>query len=197
GHFTPRRASSEVVGKPIGGFGLFLIVTLGALSFLITLILTPLIRDHVGHLGFLDHPDGNRKKHTSAIPTVGGIAIAISYVITFAIALGLPFTYTYVLHGAFPSILKLTGVAAVVFLTGVLDDLVALKAWQKLIGITLAAVLAYQAGIRVDIHLFPMISSLTWLSFPITVAWLVGCANAFNLIDGMDGLAAGIGLFAT
>src|SRR5205807_2435392 len=109
----------------------------------------------------------------------------------------LPFSYRYVLHGAFPSILKLALVASVVFLTGVLDDSVGLKAYQKLIGITAASVLAYWAGIRVAVHLFPVASSWPWASFAITVIWLIGCANAFNLIDGMDGLAAGVGLFAT
>ena len=176
---------------------MFLISTLGVISILMALLLTPFIRDHLGSLGFLDHPDGKRKKHGVAIPRVGGIAIALSYVITFAIALALPFRYTHILHTAFPSILKLAAVAAVVFLTGVLDDLISLKAWQKLAGIAAASVLAYSAGIQVDIHLLPVAAHWPWLSFPITVIWLICCANAFNLIDGMDGLAAGIGLFAT
>jgi UDP-GlcNAc:undecaprenyl-phosphate GlcNAc-1-phosphate transferase len=57
--------------------------------------------------------------------------------------------------------------------------------------------LAYWAGIRVDIHLLPLAANWPWLSFPITLVWLICCTNAFNLIDGMDGLAAGIGLLAT
>jgi UDP-GlcNAc:undecaprenyl-phosphate GlcNAc-1-phosphate transferase len=169
---------------------LFLIFTLGAISFLLTLLLTPIIRDRIGHLGFLDQPDGVRKKHSSPIPRVGGIAIALSYFLTFAMAMVLPFTYGYVLHDAFPSILKLVLVASVIFVTGVLDDVLAFKASQKLIGISAAAVLAYWAGIRVDVHLFGVASSWPWLSFVITVVWLIGCYNAFNLIDG-------IGLFAT
>jgi len=176
---------------------LFLILTLGILSFLLALILTPIARDCFGAIGFLDHPDGVRKKHSAPIPQVGGIAIAVSYVLTFAIALLLPFTYGYVLHNAFPNILKLTLVASVVFLTGVLDDALGLKAYQKLIGITGAAVLAYWAGIRVEVQLFSIASAWPWASFAITVIWLIGCTNAFNLIDGMDGLAAGVGLFAT
>src|SRR5262249_11325321 len=151
----------------------------------------------LGHLGFLDHPDGFRKKHSGPVPRVGGIAIAASYLITFAIAFILPFSYTFILRNAFPSILKLALVASVVFLTGVLDDVLALRAYQKLAGIGAAAVLAYWAGIRVDVHLFPLASSWPWASFATTVIWLVGCTNAFNLIDGMDGLAAGVGLFAT
>jgi UDP-GlcNAc:undecaprenyl-phosphate/decaprenyl-phosphate GlcNAc-1-phosphate transferase len=175
---------------------LFLILTLGALSFLIALILTPLVRDGVGRFGFLDHPDGVRKKHAAPVPRVGGIAIVFAYVATFAVAFVLPFTYTFVLRKALPSILQLALVAGVVFLTGVLDDLMGLSAWQKLIGIGGASALAYVAGIRVDIHMLNA-PAWPWLGFAITVVWLIGCTNAFNLIDGMDGLAAGVGLVAT
>jgi UDP-GlcNAc:undecaprenyl-phosphate GlcNAc-1-phosphate transferase len=176
---------------------LFLILTLGALSFLIALILTPLVRDSVGRFGFLDHPDGVRKKHATPVPRVGGIAIVIAYVTTFTVALILPFSYTFVLHRALPSILQLAVVGAIVFLTGVLDDLLGLTAWQKLLGIGGASVLAYFAGIRVEIHMLQSLPAGSWLGLAITVAWLVGCTNAFNLIDGMDGLAAGVGLVAT
>jgi UDP-GlcNAc:undecaprenyl-phosphate GlcNAc-1-phosphate transferase len=175
---------------------LFLILTLGALAVVLALVLTPLVRDYVGKWGFLDHPDGIRKKHAGPIPRVGGIAIVLSYFITFAIALALPFTYTDHLHRALPEILPLTLVGSVVFLTGVLDDLIGLAAWQKLMGILGASVLAYFAGIHVDVHLLRGLPQWPWLGFAITVIWLVGCTNAFNLIDGMDGLAAGVGLVA-
>src|ERR1700730_14897497 len=98
------------------------------------------MRDRLGPFGFLDHPDGFRKRQGIAIPRVGGIAIALSYVITFAIAVFLPFSYGHLLHSALPNIFKLAGVATVVFVTGVLDDLISLKAWQKLFGITTASV---------------------------------------------------------
>ncbi len=176
---------------------MFLILTLGGLSILLALILTPLIRDHVGKLGFLDHPDGVRKKHATAVPRVGGIAIVLAYVSTFAIALALPFSYTFVLHRALPHILHLMLAGSVVFLTGVLDDRLRLSAWKKLAGIAGAAVLAYGAGIRVDIHILHGLPAWPGLGFALTVIWLIGCTNAFNLIDGMDGLAAGVGLVAT
>lgn len=176
---------------------MFLILTLGILSVVLALLLTPLVRDTIGKLGFLDHPDGIRKKHAVPVPRVGGIAIVLAYVSTFAIALALPFSYTSVLHAALPQILELTAVGFIVFLTGVLDDLVGLSAKQKLIGIGAAASFAYASGIRVDIHLLPGLPTWHWLGFLITVIWLVGCTNAFNLIDGMDGLAAGVGFLAT
>ena len=175
---------------------MFLILTLGALSVLMALLVTPIVRDGIGRF-FLDHPDGGRKAHTTPVPRVGGIAIVLAYVATFAIAFSLPFSYAYVLHKALPNILALTLVGSVVFLTGVVDDLVGLTAWQKLIGIGGAAVLAYFAGIHVDIQMFHGLPAWPGLGFALTVIWLVGCANAFNLIDGMDGLAAGVGLVAT
>ncbi len=176
---------------------MFLILTLGALSVLLALILTPVIRDCLGRFGFLDHPDGVRKRHATAVPRVGGIAIVLAYLATFALAFALPFSYTYVLHRALPQILHLVLPGSLVFATGVLDDRLRLSAWKKLIGVGGAAVLAYMAGIRVDIHILHSLPAWPGLGFALTVIWMVGCTNAFNLIDGMDGLAAGVGLVAT
>jgi UDP-GlcNAc:undecaprenyl-phosphate GlcNAc-1-phosphate transferase len=175
---------------------LFLIATLGSLSCLLALILTPLVRDRIGSHGFLDRPDGVRKKHSSPVPRVGGIAIALAYSLTFAIALILPFSYTQLIHSSFTSIWKIAIPAAVVFLTGLLDDLLGLTPIKKLIGIVAACALALWAGIRVDLHVLSG-SAHPAVSAAITVIWLVGCTNAFNLIDGMDGLATGVGFLAT
>jgi len=176
---------------------LFLIITLGAVSLLLSFLLTPVVRDRLGALGFLDHPDGQRKKHSGPVPRVGGIGIALAYVGAFALVLLLPVQSASILRPALPQILKLGAVASLVLLTGVLDDLRGLNAWQKLLGILSAGVLAYFAGIRVDLHQFPVLAAYPWIGFVVTVVWLVGCTNAFNLIDGMDGLAAGVGLFAS
>ena len=176
---------------------MFLILTLGILSVILSLIATPLVRDTIGKLGFMDEPDGVRKKHAKPIPRVGGIAIVLAYVATYAIALALPFSYTAVLYKALPHVFQLSLVAGVVFLTGVLDDMIGLNPRQKLIGLGGAAMLAYAVGIRVNIQLFHGLPNWPWLGFFVTVLWLVGCANAFNLIDGMDGLAAGVALVST
>jgi UDP-GlcNAc:undecaprenyl-phosphate GlcNAc-1-phosphate transferase len=69
-----------------------------------------------------------------------------------------------------------------------------LKPWQKLCGQTLGALWAYWAGVRIE-SVGPY--NVGWLSLLVTVVWLIGCTNAFNLIDGVDGLASGVGLFAT
>jgi UDP-GlcNAc:undecaprenyl-phosphate GlcNAc-1-phosphate transferase len=82
-----------------------------------------------------------------------------------------------------------------IFLTGLLDDLIGLKPWQKILEQLTAAVMAYLGGVQV--HLFQGVPGEVWLNALLTIVWLVGCTNAFNLIDGLDGLAAGVGLFAT
>lgn len=179
------------------GGGLYLIFTLSGISLVLAYILTPIVRDRLGPLGFIDHPDGVRKKHLRPVPRVGGISIALSYAATFAIAFVLPFSYIHLLRHAFPDIWKLALAASVILLTGVLDDLVGLTAQEKLLGIVLAAVLAYWVGIRLDIYLLRGVTANPWLGFVSTVLWLVACTNAFNLIDGLDGLAAGLGMFAT
>jgi UDP-GlcNAc:undecaprenyl-phosphate GlcNAc-1-phosphate transferase len=83
-----------------------------------------------------------------------------------------------------------------IFITGLLDDLIGLTPWQKLAGQVGAATLACVSGVQIaSIGGYSVADA--WWHIPLTVVWLVGCSNAFNLIDGLDGLAAGIGLFAT
>ncbi len=90
---------------------------------------------------------------------------------------------------------RLAPAAVVMFGIGLVDDLRGLSPRQKFIGQLVAAVLAIWGGVLVTgfgAWQFPV-----WVAAPLTVVWVVGCANAFNLIDGVDGLAAGIGSFAT
>jgi UDP-GlcNAc:undecaprenyl-phosphate GlcNAc-1-phosphate transferase len=82
------------------------------------------------------------------------------------------------------------------FATGLIDDVLGLKPWMKLVGQVIAALLAFHGDVQISAvagHSF----AATWCPLPLTLFWLVACSNAFNLIDGLDGLAAGVGLFAT
>jgi UDP-GlcNAc:undecaprenyl-phosphate GlcNAc-1-phosphate transferase len=165
---------------------------LGGIAFFLSVILTPILRDVFRSYGVMDSPDNVRKVHKYPIPRVGGIAIAIAYTLAFVFA---PAPQGSVLRDNLYLVWRLLPAAGVIFATGVIDDLFGLKPWQKLIGQFGGAVIAYFAGIRVLIVVG--IATEHWWSFPATVLWLLVCTNAFNLVDGMDGLAGGIGLFST
>jgi UDP-GlcNAc:undecaprenyl-phosphate/decaprenyl-phosphate GlcNAc-1-phosphate transferase len=171
-----------------------LICFLAVASFLIAAVLTPLFRDLFRHWGFVDKPDESRKLHSVPVPRVGGIPIAISYVAAFGLLLAFARPVDIMVARNLDLAWRLLPAAAAAFLTGLIDDLVGLKPWQKLAGQFIAAGCAWWAGVRI---LAVADHSAHWWSLPLTLVWLVGCTNAFNLIDGIDGLAAGIGLVAT
>ena len=163
----------------------------GVASFLLSLLLTPLFRDAFRFYGFVDRPDHSRKTHSGPIPRAGGAAIAVSYIVSFLILQ----LSTSIFDSRLILVWKVLPAAAVIFAVGIIDDLWGLKPWQKLTGQFLACGIACSSGILIlDIigkH------ERAWWTVPITILWLLACSNAFNLVDGMDGLAGGVGLFAT
>jgi UDP-GlcNAc:undecaprenyl-phosphate GlcNAc-1-phosphate transferase len=171
-----------------------ILLILAFLSFSMSFVLTPLCRDLAIRWGLVDQPDDIRKFHPKPIPRVGGVAIFIAYIISFAVFL-FSSQLGYVLRGHLDVVRNLFPAAAIIFLTGFLDDLVGLKAWQKAAGQFLAAAVAVWAGVKIPVIAWHQLPA--WSTIPVTLLWLVGCTNAFNLIDGVDGLAAGVGLLAT
>jgi UDP-GlcNAc:undecaprenyl-phosphate GlcNAc-1-phosphate transferase len=164
-------------------------------AFVLCLILTPLVRACSLRLGGMDRPDARRKLHARATPRVGGIAVAISYVAAFGLLPLVHFDPGVKLDASILLAWKVFPAAGVIFAVGLVDDLVGLRPWHKLSAQVLAAGITCWTGIRIDsIAGWPTGS---WLGILLTILWLVGCTNAFNLIDGMDGLASGIGFFAT
>ena len=166
--------------------------TLGLSAFLICLVTTPLCRDLFLRLGLVDRPDSDRKFHLRAVPRIGGVPIVLSYLGALLLALlcNIAGGKIYIQHEhLFKALLP---AAALIFATGLLDDLVGLRPRHKLLGQTAAAILAVSLGVRLS-----MCATHPWLGGLLSVCWLVGCSNAVNLIDGMDGLAAGVGLLAT
>ena len=165
---------------------------LGFRAFIISLVLTPICRDVFRSFGVVDQPDGSRKVHRYPIPRVGGLAIAASYLLAYILVRpdeGSPLAQQVSL------VWRLLPGAALAFAVGLLDDLFDLKAWIKLIGQFGAAGVACLAGVRIlSIGGTP---TDAWWNVPLTIFWLLACMNAFNLVDGLDGLAAGVGLFAT
>jgi UDP-GlcNAc:undecaprenyl-phosphate GlcNAc-1-phosphate transferase len=175
-------------------FALFLIATFASL------ILTPLIRRLCGRFRLLDVPLDGRRVHNRAIPRLGGVAIYLACVISLST---LPFVdnlLTHTLRNYRGEILVALIPATLVLLVGVYDDLRGANATVKFVSLALIATLFYAMGGRVDHLSIPFVASVhlpSTLSFIVTVVWLVGIANAFNLIDGVDGLASGAALFSS
>ena len=167
---------------------------LAMLSLSLSLVLTPFVSYLCIRCGVLDHPSG-RKLHSNPIPRAGGIAIILSYLLACAILLTTNAKGGDLIWAARGSIFQLIPAAAFVFVTGLVDDIYSLKAIPKLLAVGTAAVFAYSAGVHLTTVGGHSLSP--WASLAGTVIWLVACANAFNLIDGLDGLACGVGLFAT
>jgi len=160
-----------------------------AFALLLSLLLTPACRAAGRRFGWVDHPD-IRKLHRAPVPRTGGIAIFLGYAAALILMRGTPGdSGTHHAWTILPAVLA-------AFATGLLDDLVNLKPWTKIAGQVLAALLAVAAGIQIR-NVGGYSIEKAWWHIPLTVLWLIGCTNAVNLIDGLDGLAAGVGLFAT
>ncbi len=162
---------------------------------ILSLALTPLCRGLFLRLGILDVPDGIRKLHQSAVPRVGGIAIGASYLGAFALLLLLPLHGSSLVRANLNLVWRLLPALLIVFATGLIDDLKGLTPLWKLLGQLLAVACVFWAGVRVEALGGYGLGEV--LSISVTVLWLLACTNAFNLLDGLDGLAAGVGLFAT
>jgi UDP-GlcNAc:undecaprenyl-phosphate GlcNAc-1-phosphate transferase len=163
----------------------------GLASFLISLVLTPIFRDVFRSFRVVDQPDRNRKVHVYPVPRVGGIAIAISYFVVFQLIR----PEDSLSNGQLSTVFRILPAALLVFATGLIDDFFGLKPWQKFLGQFLAAGLAWWAGVRISVIGYHDIEGM-WAA-PLTIVWLVLCTNAFNLVDGLDGLASGLALFGT
>jgi UDP-GlcNAc:undecaprenyl-phosphate GlcNAc-1-phosphate transferase len=148
----------------------------------------------------LDVPSDGRRIHRKAVPRLGGVALYISCLAALSL---LPFVdnlLTQTLSGLKPEFLTLFVPATLVLLLGVYDDLRGTNAVVKFVSLGLIATLFYAMGGRIDALSIPLVGSVQLpavASFVITVVWLVGITNAFNLIDGLDGLASGAALFSS
>ena len=164
-----------------------------------SLILTPIVRRVSEQIGWLDQPRDSRRIHVKAVPRTGGIAIYISILIGVIVFLIINNSSGRSLVD-WPQLLIIFGPATLIFLLGVYDDLRGVNAVFKFTAQGLAGAVLYLAGGRIEAISVPFIGSvdLPWvLGFCLTVGWTTIVTNAFNLIDGMDGLAAGAALFAS
>jgi UDP-GlcNAc:undecaprenyl-phosphate GlcNAc-1-phosphate transferase len=161
---------------------LFYIITF-ILSIMLSLYLTPVLRRAALQFGIVDKPDGKLKKHKKPMPYLGGIAIYLAFLLALA------FSFTPEFN---KEVLGLLLAGTIVLLLGFIDDLGFLKTWVKFAGQLIAVLVLVKSGIYIELVFLPI-----YVSIPLTFVWLVGMMNAFNIIDVMDGLAAGVALFAS
>lgn len=165
-----------------------------ALSLTLSLLITPIIRILALRCNLVDLPDNNRKVHKTPIPRVGGVAIAAAY---FGSVLGITAFIAYygaMTNSGLGAVKSIAPAALVIFLIGLIDDIINLKAWHKFGVQIVAAGMVVSAGVHIHGAAFSVHPLLGAVG---TILWLVACTNAVNLIDGLDGLAAGISFLAT
>jgi UDP-GlcNAc:undecaprenyl-phosphate GlcNAc-1-phosphate transferase len=168
-----------------------------ATALAVSLAATPVVIRLALGFGLFDQPDA-RRVHSRPIPRLGGVAVFVATAagVGVASAMGNPlFPLRHGEHVLVPGILLC---AAVLFLSGLVDDVRGLRALEKLVIQGSAAALAYAVGFRIEVLTWGHHGGLElgWLSLPVTILWIVGVTNAFNLIDGLDGLATGVATIA-
>lgn len=173
---------------------LFLIATFASL------VITPLVRRLCERFRLLDVPGDGRRLHGKAVPRLGGVAIFAAVVIALST---LPFVdnlLTQTLRAHKSELLLALIPAMLVLFLGIYDDLRGTDARVKFIVLGLISMLFYAMGGRIEGLSIPFVGSVHLppvIAYALTIFWLVGIANAFNLIDGMDGLASGAALFSS
>ena len=176
---------------------------------------TPLVTWIAAWVGAIDRPDQFRRIHQGAIPRLGGLALAIGVASgTILIFLHEPFRHRAVGEFGIQHHWSVLVAALIILVVGFIDDTRSIGPRTKLLGQALAVMALYLGGIRIrsidvlNLNLdlgFPG-ASFNVLGFPvelalpsllITLLWFLGCMNVWNLIDGMDGLASGVGLLVS
>lgn len=143
--------------------------------------LTPLVKVLAKKVGAMDIPKDERRMHRVPIPRMGGMAIFLGFMVSVLIFQKLSISA------------ELQGIllgAVIIVILGVMDDILTLPALPKFCVQIAAAVIVVLYGCRIE-H-FMGFTLPDWLSYPVTVIWIVAITNAINFIDGLDGLAAGV-----
>ncbi|WP_055106085.1 glycosyltransferase family 4 protein [Paenibacillus ihumii] len=177
---------------------MWLIYIIGfAASLGLALGLTPLVKKFAFKVGAVDVPNA-RKVHTRIMPRLGGLGIYLAFIVAFFIVLPfIPETFS-VREANFIKAFLVGG--TMILLLGALDDRFDLSAKLKfLVQIATACVVVFGFDIKLEFANIPFHSYSSvesWIAIPFTILWIVGVTNAINLIDGLDGLAAGVSAIA-
>ena len=162
-------------------------IMMALLALLISLILVPFVAKLAIKIGAVDKPN-ERKVHTKIMPRMGGLAIYLSF-----------FAVLFLSHEMTMQHIGLLTGGTVLVLVGIIDDKTDMPAKIKLLGQIFAACIVVAAGVRVEFmtnFILGGVFPLYIVSVPFTVLWIVAITNAVNLIDGLDGLAAGTSIIA-
>ena len=161
----------------------------------LSLLFVRLLISVAPRLGLVDSPDGRRKVHANITPVSGGIAIFIAVMITLWFGyLFLPdVTQIFLDHQS--ELISLAFACLLIVSVGVIDDRYQIPGKIKLLVQVVAALFVVHGGAGFSgISVFGYTMPLDWLAIPIALFWLVGCINAINLLDGLDGMASTVGI---
>lgn len=164
--------------------------TLGV-SFIVSIITTPIVKELAHKVGAVDDPkkdrDPGRRMHSRPVPRMGGLAIFLGFLVSVLLFAQLDRQVKGMLLGA-----------VVIVVLGIFDDIYDLRATFKFAVQIAAALVAVLSGNEIQTLSNPNVFSsnlywdLGWLAIPVSVLWIVAITNAVNLIDGLDGLACGV-----
>jgi UDP-GlcNAc:undecaprenyl-phosphate GlcNAc-1-phosphate transferase len=166
-----------------GAWWQYALIFLGAVS--LSSVCTPLAIAIALRIGVLDKP-GNHKSHQSPVPYLGGLAVVVSFSASMLVPV-LAINESTVSH----EFVVVIGVALALALLGLFDDLRGLSSTLRLACEIAAGVVLWNLDLGVQLV------GVSWVDATITVFWVVGITNAFNLLDNMDGLSAGIAAIAS
>ncbi|MBZ2174930.1 undecaprenyl/decaprenyl-phosphate alpha-N-acetylglucosaminyl 1-phosphate transferase [Schnuerera sp. xch1] len=157
----------------------------------ISLFMTPAAKKVAVSLGAVDIPKDNRRVHKRPMPLMGGLAIYVSVIVSSLAFLPVDKTLISIIIGG-----------TLILISGIIDDMKGLSPKAKLAFQIIAAVVLIYGDVKIDAVTNPFggpgsVLVLDGFSIPLTIFWVVGITNTLNLIDGLDGLAAGVTMISS
>ena len=150
--------------------------------------------------GWVSFSRDGRQVHESPLPRLGGVAIFLAFSLSMSVWLGLSLIFPRLVDGLAPTtLLRIYIPSCLIFCLGIYDDLYGAGPYLKFAVQAIAAAMLFAGGMRIlGLPVLFGQHTLPWfIGLLLTVLWVVAITNAFNLIDGLDGLAAGSALFST